>query len=65
MSVTGTLETEISSPEDIELKHRHRSGTDRIDLNEYLRGEGVLESILPVVGSQNSGRFPLSVEAGD
>jgi hypothetical protein len=65
MSVIGTLETGISSPEDIELQDRHRSGADRIDLNEYPRGEGELESIPPVVGSHSSGRFPLSVQTGD
>jgi hypothetical protein len=65
MRVIGTLETGISSPEDIELQDRHRSGSDRIDLNDYPKGEGELESIPPVVGPQNSGRFPLLVETGD
>jgi hypothetical protein len=65
MSVIGTLETGISSPEDIELQDRHRSSSDRIDLNDYPRGEGELESIPPVFGPQNSGRFSLSVEPRD
>jgi hypothetical protein len=61
-SVTGTLETGISSPEEIELEDRHTSSADRIDLSDYPwagRIFGELESIPPVVESQNSGRFPL------
>jgi hypothetical protein len=34
-SVTGTLETGISSPEEIELQDSHTSSGDRIDLSEY------------------------------
>jgi hypothetical protein len=65
---TGTLETGISSSEEIELQDRHTSSADRIDLSEYPRAGrslGELESIPPVVESQNSGRFPLSAEPGD
>jgi hypothetical protein len=60
-SVTGTLETGISSPEEIELQGSHTSRGDRIDLSEYPwagRSLGELESIPPVVESQDSGRFP-------
>jgi hypothetical protein len=66
-SVTGTFETGISSPEEIELQDRHTSGTDWIDLSEYPwagKSLGELERP-PVAESQNSGRFPLSVEADD
>jgi hypothetical protein len=66
-SVTGTLETGISSREEIELQDHHTSSADW-NLSEYPwagRSLGELESIPPVVESQNSGRFPLSDEAGD
>jgi hypothetical protein len=39
-SITGTLETGISSPEEIELEDRHTSSADQIDLSDYPRGEG-------------------------
>ena len=56
-SVTETLYTGISSPEEIELEERHSSNTDRIDLDEFPwvgRSLGELENT-PAVESQNSG----------
>jgi hypothetical protein len=66
-SVTGTLETGISSPEELELEDRHTSA-DLIDLNEYPwagRGLGELESKPPVVEQQDSGNLSLSAVPGD
>ena len=58
-SVTETLDTGISSPDEIELEERHASDTERIDLDEFPwagRSLGELENIPPVVESQNSGK---------
>ena len=59
-SVTETLYTGISSPEDIGLEERHSPNTERIDLDEFPwagRGLGELENISPAFESQNSGKY--------
>ena len=56
-TVTETLDTGISSPDEIELGQRHSSNTERIDLDEFPwvgRSLGELENT-PAVESQNSG----------
>ena len=57
-SVTETLDTGISSPDEIELEERHSSNTERIDLDEFPwagRSLGELENT-PAVESHNSGK---------
>ena len=57
-SIAGTLDTEIFSPDEIQLEERHTSNTERIDLDEFPwvgRSLGELENT-PVVESQNSGK---------
>ena len=58
-SVTETLDTGISSPDEIELEERHPSDTERIDLDEFPwvgRSLGEMESTPPVIECQNSGK---------
>ena len=57
-TITETLDTGISSPDEIELKEHHTSNTEQIDLNEFPwvgRSLGELENT-PAVESQNSGK---------
>ena len=57
-SVTETLDTGITSPDEIELEERHTSNTEPIDFDEFPwggRSLGELESTPPVVESQNLG----------
>ena len=63
-SITETLDTGISSPEDIELEERHSSNTERIDLDEYPwagRSLGELENTPPAVESHNTGKYSYSI----
>ena len=58
-TVTETLDTGISSPDEIELEERHASNTERTDLEEFPwvgRSLGELENEPPAVESQNSGK---------
>ena len=58
-TVTETLDTGTSSPDEIELEERHPSDTERIDLDEYPwagRSLGELENEPPAVRSQNPGK---------
>ena len=57
-SVTETLDTGISSPDEIELEERHAWNTEGIDVEEFPWAErslGELENT-PAVESQNSGK---------
>jgi hypothetical protein len=59
-SITGTLDTGISSPDDIELQECHSSNTGQIDLEEFPwagRSFGELENRSREIGSQNSGKY--------
>ena len=58
-SVTETLDTGISSPEEIELEERHSLNTEWIDLDEVPwagRSFGELENAPPAVESQKLGK---------
>ena len=57
-TVTETLDTGISSPDEIGLEERHAPNTERIDFDEYPwagRSLGELENT-SAVESQNSGK---------
>jgi hypothetical protein len=57
--ITGTLDTGISSPDDIELQERHSSNTGQIDLDEFPwagRSFGELENRSREREAQNSGK---------
>ena len=58
-TVTETLDTGISLPDQIELEEHHYSHTEWIDLDEYPwvgRSLGELENTPPAVESQNLGK---------
>ena len=58
-SVTESLDTGITSPDEIELEERHSTHTERIDLDEFPwagRSLGELETAPPVVETQGSGK---------
>ena len=58
-SVTETLDTGISSPDEIELEGRHSSNTERIDLDEFpwaSRSLGELENTPPAIEPHNLGK---------
>ena len=59
-SIIETLDTGITSPDEIELEERHSTHTERIDLDEFPwagRSLGELETAQPVVETQCSGKL--------
>ena len=58
-SITETLDTGITSPDEIELEDRHSTHTERIDLDELPwagRSLGELETAQHVMETQGSGK---------